>query len=329
MLDTRIAPDADGEPSAYWQEELANIEYLLDASPLVVEQLRRHSYHVTGVWPYNYRSHKDKHRHLHYAKLEALMEIGDESLFVPEPDLLGGFGFPVQGGLLNLDTLKYFEVLIGLDRGGALIPFRRPDERPIVWEIGSGWGGFAYQFKTLFPKSTYVMTDLPELFLFSATYLRTAFPEASIQFWSPERALADVDWDSADFVFVPNTARLGGPDPPRLDLTVNMVSFQEMRTDQVDAYAETAWELGAPILYSLNRERSVYNPELVSVSDIVSKYFSLHQVDILPVDYGQLPAQVERYSPKSIRKSGRTEGYRHQVGWRRSEAVAGRRDVNA
>src|SRR3954453_5102755 len=48
-----------GAPSGYWQEELAGFEYMLDASPLIVEKLRHHCYHVTGIKVYDYRSHKD------------------------------------------------------------------------------------------------------------------------------------------------------------------------------------------------------------------------------------------------------------------------------
>ena len=48
----------DGAPSEYWREELAGFEYLFDASPLLIEKLRHHSYHVTGLKVYDYRSHK-------------------------------------------------------------------------------------------------------------------------------------------------------------------------------------------------------------------------------------------------------------------------------
>src|SRR3954454_2642506 len=47
-----------GAPSAYWKEELAGFEYMFDASPLLVDKLRHHSYHVTGLRHYDYRSHK-------------------------------------------------------------------------------------------------------------------------------------------------------------------------------------------------------------------------------------------------------------------------------
>ena len=50
--------------------------------------------------------------------------------------------------------------------------------------------------------------------------------------------------------------------PERLDLTINMVSFQEMTDAQADAYVAKAHELNCPFVYSLNRDKSAYNPEI-------------------------------------------------------------------
>src|SRR5690606_25036470 len=123
-------------------------------------------------------------------RLEALVSLaGGRDLLVPEAEALGGFGYSIGGQLYNVDTLKYFEVLVGMRRAGLLDPFARaasPDgldaggrsagtttssgdaatgaARRLVWEIGGGWGGFAYQFKTLFPDVTYVIVDFAELF---------------------------------------------------------------------------------------------------------------------------------------------------------------------
>jgi hypothetical protein len=285
-------------PSAYWQEELRNVEYLLDASPLVIESLRRHCYHVTGVWPYNYRSHKDVERRQHEQRLRALIAAGGRDLLVPESPLLGGFGFEIDGALVNADTLRYYEALIALRLAGVL-------EAPkVVWEIGAGWGGFAYQLKTLFPDVTYVISDLPELFLFSATYLSTAFPNARLVFQGERER---VPWGEADFVFVPHSD-LEGISPPRIDLVVNMVSFQEMTDAQVSAYVDRAGELGAPRLYSLNRERSTYNPELSGVRRILERRYDVAEVDVLPARRAR--ALRRRFQ----RTRGSPGGYVHLVG---------------
>jgi hypothetical protein len=64
---------------------------------------------------------------------------------------LGGFGFTIDGDLYNLDTLKFYECLIALQKAGLLGDLTaEQNDRKIVVEIGGGWGGFAYQLKTLF-----------------------------------------------------------------------------------------------------------------------------------------------------------------------------------
>ena len=153
------------DPSAYWRGELENIDYLIEASPLIVRKLRHHSFHITGIRPYDYRTKHDGRREYFEARLQALRELGGDGLLVPESPALGGFGYEIDGQLFNVDTLKFYEVLIAMERGGVL-PAIRAAARPVVCEVGPGWAGFAYQFKTLFPASTYVLVDFPELFLF-------------------------------------------------------------------------------------------------------------------------------------------------------------------
>ena len=119
-------------------------------------------------------------------KLAMLRALGDDSLLVPEARELGGFGFELDGGLYNVDTLKFFEVMIALERGAVLPRLLEPGGRRLVWEIGAGWGGFARVFKTVVPNTTYLIVDLPELFLFSGTYLQRLFPDAVIRYWSGE-----------------------------------------------------------------------------------------------------------------------------------------------
>ena len=301
MLDTSVDA-AEGTPSAYWEHELRNFEYMLDASPLVVESLRHHTFHLTGIRTYEYRPNRDADRRRLEAKLRMLAELESDALLVPESPALGGFGHEIDGALYNTDTLKYFEVLIALERGAVLDEIRSPG-RKLVWEIGAGWGGFAYQFKTLFPDITYVIVDLPELFLFSATYLMTLFPDASVKFLTGEEDWDD--WDAADFVFVPASVSeaVRGMRPT---LMLNMVSFQEMTTEQVTAYVERAHALGCRFLYSLNREKSGYNPEIESVSRIIDRYYWPREVSLLPVSYQKM--LDEEASPND---------YKHVIGWRR------------
>jgi hypothetical protein len=293
-------------PSAYWEEELSNFEYMFDASPLIIDKLRHHTYHVTGLRVYDYRTHRDKAREQFAAKLQALMAQGPADLLVPEWREMGGFGFEIDGRLFNIDTLKFFEVLLALEKGAVLDEFRNARDRRLVWEIGAGWGGFPYQFKTLCPNVTYMITDLPELYVFSATYLMTAFPNARVGFWGEEPAERLFgNWREYDFIFTPNTA-LADLKPERLDLAINMVSFQEMTDEQVAAYVERAHALECPFMYSLNRDKGSYNRELESVSAILSRFYWPREVAVLPVAY-----------TKMLGDTPSKNDYAHLLGWRR------------
>jgi len=302
----RAAAAPGYEPSAYWEEELSNFEYMFDASPLIIDKLRHHTFHVTGLRVYDYRTHRDKAREQFAEKLRVLVNKGGRELLVPEWRELGGFGFDIDGELFNIDTLKFYEVLIALDKGAVLHEFRGNAERRLVWEIGAGWGGFPYQFKTICPNVTYVITDLPELFLFSATYLMTAFPQAKVRFWGEEPAERTfANWRDYDFIFMPNTA-LNELTPERLDLAINMVSFQEMTEVQVSDYVAKAHALECPFLYSLNRDRSSYNRELESVSAIIARYYWPREIPVLRVPY-----------TKMMGEEPSKNDYTHIVGWRR------------
>ena len=179
-----------------------------------------------------------------------------------------------------------------------------------------GWGGFAYQFKTLFPDSTYVITDFPELFLFSAVYLRTVFPSAKTMIWGPEVPAEERKrWREYDFVFVPNTraADLPGFEP---HLLINIASFQEMTEAQVREYAAIAQRGGCPTIYSLNRERSRYNSELTSVSECLAAAYALTDVTPLETDYTQAlkkPSKALQKAPDAQRAMEALT-YRHLVG---------------
>ncbi len=296
-------------PSAYWAGELENIEYMVDATPLIVQKLRHHAFHITNVRPYDYRDKGDGRREHFEARLQALRALDAAALLVPESPALGGFGYSIDDRRFNVDTLKYYEVLIGMERGGVLNAVRGLD-RPLVCEIGAGWGGFAYQFKTLFPRTTYVIVDFPELFLFSATYLGALFPGARLVFAGTADTATIDGWRDADFVFVPHLLfRLVSALP--LDLTVNMASFQEMTDAQVRGYAAMAATAGCPLLYSMNRERSPYNTQLASVSEALADWYGLTEVALLDTDY---MSAVKKPPKPPTKPDPSAPRYRHLVG---------------
>ena len=161
MLEEARGRSAD--PSAFWEDQVASLGFMLDASPLVIRHLREHCTDITGTKAVEYRGHRQRFTDRVKGTLAGMKTADKDNLFVPESPELGGFGCLIDGSLVNADTLKYYECLIDMSNAGVLAQFRAPTEigdedgRKIVLEIGPGWGGLAYQFKTLFPSVTFVL----------------------------------------------------------------------------------------------------------------------------------------------------------------------------
>lgn len=310
-------PAEENTPSAYWREELAGFEYLFDASPLIIQKLRHHCYHISGLRDYDYRAHHGHQAHFFERKFHLLQKHDPKgALWVPESPELGGFGFRIGPDLYNLDTLRFYECLIALEKFGFLRPFRETGkEKKIVLEIGAGWGGFAYQFKTLFPRNTYVIVDFPASLLFSATYLLALFPQARALFIEGTHGSCSVpNIADYDFVFVPHFAweRLAFTQP---DLALNTVSFQEMTAEQADRYVKKIAEWGIPRLYSMNRDRSRHNKELGTVSSVLEKYYTLEEVRVLEIQASRLPKNFVKYYLQPLKRF-----FIRYVGWPKHKA---------
>ncbi len=288
--------------SSYWLDELKGFDYMLDASPLVIQKLREHCFHLTGIRSYEYRKHHLHQREKFARMLDKLRQQDPHNLFVPEPEVLGGFGHMIGEQLVNFDTLRFYGDLIAMDRGGILDSFRADkDQRKIVLEIGAGWGGFAYAFKTLFQNTTYVIFDLPQTLLFSAVYLRAAFPSASILLFGdkPEDIMLE-DVQSYDFILLPHYFFENIHKIKPLDLAINIASFQEMTSEQVNGYASKLFDAKCTSIFSHNRDRSPHNPQLTAVSAILEKYYQLARVsglvDVYNNDILSPKTSSERFS---------------------------------
>ena len=76
-------------PSDYWSGELAKFEYMLDASPLIIEKLRQHTHNITGIHTGHYRESMTKRKRRFTEKLAALRALDDAELWIPEARALG------------------------------------------------------------------------------------------------------------------------------------------------------------------------------------------------------------------------------------------------
>jgi hypothetical protein len=231
---------------------LSSLEMLWDAGPEDIADLRHHCKSISGVRRSDYTGPKAPAIKARVEReLQRLLEKGDRALWVEEPAALGGFGFNGLGKRYNEDTLRFFRVLSVLQDAALLKEFRGAGPRRTVWEIGGGWGGFAYQFKTLCPNVAYLITAPPTLLLISTVYLMTLFPEARFRFY--ERTQPDAfwqDWDAVDFAFAPETV-VSEMRPPGLALTVDVMALERMSPARIDHHVRRAYALGSRYFVSV------------------------------------------------------------------------------
>jgi putative sugar O-methyltransferase len=284
---------------------------LWDASPETIAQLRRWCDPLGAARASDYETESSDLAQRLKRELSMLRRQGAQDLFVQEPRALGGFGFEKHGELYNEDTLQFFKAVVALHDGAVAQAYRSSAERRLVWEIGGGWGGFACQFKTLFPNATYLITGLPEAFLVSAVYVKAVFPGARCRLFT-DMPPADLfqQWEEIDFIFAPESAART-LQPPRLDLVVDISTLGQMSVERMRAHVRRAFEMRCRYWYSLFAPGTVAAQS--AVVDVVSECYWPHPI----------PARRERWAPAVM---GADPGPRpdteeaHLVGWRRIRA---------
>lgn len=171
-----------------------------------------------------------------------------ESLRISQPNRFGEAGWIFDGRVVNHDTYVYLERIALLYEAGLLerLGSDASGKNPLILEIGGGFGGLAYHLKKLVPQARYIIIDLPESLVFSATYLSTLFPnQHNVLVTTPE--LITKDLDRPGFTFVPNYfCHRFQECGIRVDLAINTLSMSEMLASQVTAYCALIRKCLAP-----------------------------------------------------------------------------------
>lgn len=294
-------PSADTPLTPSENALLAELDDLWQAGPEAIAELRRrYGKAITGVRRSKYAADLVRTR-LQRDRLR-LLENGEPTLWVGESPLLGGFGLRSDATLYNEDTLRCFRILSLLNDAMVLPDFRAPATRSTVWEIGGGWGGFAQQFKTLFPNVTYVITAAPTLLLLSATYLLTLFPDAQVRFFQPANPAGFWNnWETIDFAFAPQTVvdRLRLHD---LALTIDIGMLERMSIPRINDHVQRAFDLGCRYMLSVPLNNDLQRAE--DVRSAIQRWYWLHPMTV--------PAYLERRF--GVRNGGLV------LGWRRLRA---------
>jgi len=302
------------------KQMLSSLDPLWDADREAIADLRHYAKSITGVRRSDYNGPKGEAIRARVERdLLAVIERGDPALWLEEPAALGGFGFysRVNGHSkrFNEDTLRFYRVLSLLQDAALLRDFQQPDARRVVWEIGGAWGGFAYQFKTVCPNVTYLITGSTNLLLLSGVYLKTLFPTASFRFYEPERPDAFwSDWNTVDFAFAPESL-VTAMYPPAVDLTVDLMSLEMMSPARIECHVRHAYEIGSRYFFSVCPAGDPEPQRASPVRPVLERFYWRHPVSA-PFYLGK------RLALRTV-KPGGSRGAIEQtylLGWRRLHA---------
>lgn len=268
-------------------KKIKSVEYIYDSNPALINSIREHYHQIDGINPYNYHRPNPEDVRLYANKLKLLKSLDDDSLFVPESEVLGGFGYNIDGELVNINTLRYYESVLAINTIDNF--FAKYAESDILAvDIGGGWGCFGHVFKTLIPNATYVIIDHPEALLLSCIYLSSLHPDKKIYIYCEE------DFDKVkyrlkefDFVLLP-PAITKMFNFKNIDIAINMLSFEDMSSEQISQYLNWLHMSNVGLIYSHNRVKSPHNNQLSNVQDLMKSRFTVNEIEILNIAYTEL-----------------------------------------
>jgi len=112
--------------------------------------------------------------------------------------------------------------------------------RPIIWEIGAGYGGLARILKSYIPNSCHILLDLPETLTYTSYFISYNFPDKKIAYLSEIIDRLD-EFDKLieeyDFILIPPWV---SPFIPKssIDLVIDTYSMSEMSKVYAKYYLE-------------------------------------------------------------------------------------------
>jgi putative sugar O-methyltransferase len=107
-------------------------------------------------------------------------------------------------------------------------------KRPVVAELGAGYGGTAHFLMRRDAPGAYVDFDLPEVLLIAAYYLTRTLPNRKVTLWEPGLRL-DAALQTSDVVLCPNW-EIASLSAASVDVFLNTFSLSEMPLEVIREY---------------------------------------------------------------------------------------------
>lgn len=301
-----IKQSGEFDYSKFWGFTHYLIKFIYDLSPKNLALIRQHTMlFSTGIYPlYDYGENHffgkstEQLRQIPFIKkyLELISGIPKQYHYSePLTDPISQFAAAkIDDKLVARDGLTYQIVLTNLYNLGVFNELISKPKPSKILEIGGGYGSLAYQMnRALKSNVSYVIVDLPSTLFMSGAFLTVNTRLDEIYFYDPANYSASKLPDIINkyrYIFLPHY-RLNDLMSCSFDLIINMASFLEMTTKQLNNYLDFAHKNENCYLYSQNRSvpnaaniplqsESMGNPNLVknelerTVDEEIGKYFS-------------------------------------------------------
>ena len=142
-------------------------------------------------------------------------------------------------------------------------------ERPIICDLGGGYGKLGYFLTKGFKNSCFIDFDIPEVLVLAAYYLLKTYPNKTCLLFG-EKKFEKKDLDNFDLIFMP-PIEIKKMEENSVDLFVNKNSLGEMRGETAKFYIEKI-NFCSKIFFHMNHNRIRNNFENNEKSLISSEY---------------------------------------------------------
>ena len=284
-----LPADSVFRPSPMWEDLNGFFDFVFDFSDTSLLNIRLHTSLMTGDPWFIYMAHAGIVADEQKLGIPMIKQYHELTKDIPdrywgsEPVTtrqIESVGLRYRGRLVSDDIARYQRCVTNIYRAGVFRRLATQEPRPIIVEVGGGYGGLAHQItRALERPATYVIFDLPDMLYWSAAFLAVNNPDKRFYVY-PGSGADQTSFDDIcaahDFVFFPNFAFDRLAELREFHLFVNTLSFQEMTDAQVETYAARAAQRLRGAIYSENRSRHAQNPDLdVIVDDILARHFVL------------------------------------------------------
>ncbi len=229
-----------GEWKIYLESQQAIYRPLLDADIAAATELFRNFWRnalgpVVKQYATFEKLESDQQTRDHYIDLMAydfmiwknLLDADTAELEVPAVG--NPWGYEIDNVMIAPKALRYHALARQIE------DITQSIERPVIAEVGAGYGGTAHKLLEGDRDLVYINFDLPEVLTIAAYYLGRTVSHRRIKLWQPGMTISAEDFQQHDVLLMPNWMLPALP-TASVDMFLNTFSLSEMTYPVVSEY---------------------------------------------------------------------------------------------